>query len=283
MLELTLIIITLIIFCIAAYVDVRTLEVPDWLNFSGIAAGLGIHIIYSLQQWAWWPILSSIIGFAIGFGIACLMFYTAQWGGGDAKLLMAAGALIGFEPNKFSFGADFLINLVIFGAIWGLLFTFFLAIKNHKKFWRTFKALRHQKQYFRLRLLSIIVTSILIIFAIIMPLFQLEIILLAVIVYLTNHLIVFVKSTELVGMYHWLTPDKLVEGDWLVHDIKIGKLNVSKQKLGLEKKELSLLQKLYKQKKIDKILVRYGVPFTPAFLLAFVSAVIFGNIIFAFI
>src|SRR3990172_8542318 len=123
MLELIIIIASLFVLAVASYVDLRILEVPDWLNYAGIAAGIGIHLIFSLQQWSWWPIASSGIGLAIAFALACLMFYTGQWGGGDAKLLMAMGALVGFEADKFSFGANFLINLVFIGGAWGMIWS----------------------------------------------------------------------------------------------------------------------------------------------------------------
>lgn len=279
MLELSLIIISLVILVIAAYVDIRTLEVPDWLNYAGIAAGIGIHLIFSLQQWNWWPITSSGIGLAIGFALASLMFYTGQWGGGDAKLLMAMGAIIGFEPSKFYLGTNFLINLVFVGGVWGVLWSAGLAVKNRKKFWQTFRIIMHQKPYARLRIMSLISATILIIASFIMKEYGFGLILLAAITYLLCYLCIFIKSVELSGMHKWITPDKLTEGDWLVHAIKSGKTKIVPSKLGLEKEQVRAIQKLYKQKKIDKVLVKYGIPFTPAFLFAFIIG-LFGNIVF---
>jgi prepilin signal peptidase PulO-like enzyme (type II secretory pathway) len=80
-------------------------------------------------------------------------------------------------------------------------------------------------------------------------------------------------------MHKWVIPDKLTEGDWLVKQVKIGKTIIAPPRLGLEKKQVELLQKLYKQKKIDKILVRYGIPFAPAFLFSFAATLTFGNIV----
>jgi len=64
-----------------------------------------------------------------------------------------------------------------------------------------------------------------------------------------------------------------------MHAIKVGKNQVIPGKLGLEKKQVNLLKKLYAQKKIDKVLVKYGIPFAPAFLIAFIFTVALGNII----
>ncbi len=279
MLELALIIVALFVLAVASYVDLRILEVPDWLNYAGIASGIGIHLILSLQQWNWWPITSSLIGLGIAFALACLMFYTGQWGGGDAKLLMALGALIGFEADKFSFGTSFLINLVFLGGAWGLIWTSGLAIKNAKIFWKTFRELSHQGKYKRLRILTMITAVLLIIASFMLPEFQMEILIVALISYALCYLTIFVKSVELCCMHKWVTPDKLTEGDWLIKPVKTGKTTLQPPKLGLEKKHVALLKKLYAQKKIDKVLVKYGIPFAPAFLLAFIAALVFNNII----
>ncbi len=281
MLELSLIIVALFVLAVASYVDLRILEVPDWLNYAGISAGIGIHFIYSAQQASWWPIASSLAGFGIGFAIACFMYYTGQWGGGDAKLLMALGALIGFDIDKFGFGASFLINLVFVGGAWGLAWSAGLAIRNIKKFWKTFKALRHHKPYARMRIISLVTAAILIIASFIMRDYQLELIGLALLSYLLCYLTIFVKSIELCCMHKWITPDKLTEGDWLVHAVKVGKMKVLPGKLGLEQKQVNLLKQLYAKKKIDKLLVKYGIPFAPAFLIAFAVTWYAGNVILA--
>jgi len=279
MLELSLIIVALAILVIAAYVDIKTLEVPDWLNYVGVGAGLGIHLLFSLQQWSWWPMASSVIGFGLAFGLACLMFYTGQWGGGDAKLLMALGAVIGFEANKFGFGTGFLVNLVLVGGLWGVLWSLVLAIRNGRKFLKTFKAIRHQKQYRKLRIMSLLIAAGFIIASLLIPELQIEIIGLAAATYVLSYLAMFVKSVELSCLHKWVTPDKLTEGDWLVHAVKVGNKEVIPPKLGLEKKHVRILNKLYKEKKIQKVLVKYGVPFAPAFLLAFIATMLFNNIL----
>lgn len=271
------------ILAVAAYVDMRILEVPDWLNYSGIGIGIGIHLIFSAQLWSWKPIVSSLAGFAIGFAIACIMYYTGQWGGGDAKLLMALGALIGFQPDKLAFGASYLVNLLIVGGAWGLLWSTGLAIGNAKRFWKTFMALRHKPGYARLRIMSLITAAVLIIASFVMVEFQLELVGLALLSYVLCYLTIFVKSIELCCMHKWVTPDKLTEGDWLMHAIKVGKNQVIPGKLGLEKKQVNLIKKLYAQKKIDKVLVKYGIPFAPAFLIAFIFTVSLGNIILSIV
>ncbi len=277
--ELAILIVTGAILLIASYTDIKKFEVPDWLNYAGIAAGLGIHIIFAAQQWNMEPIYSSLLGLGAGIALGCLMFYTGQWGGGDAKLLMAVGALLGFELDKFSFSASYFINLVLMGGFWGVFWSGGLAALNPKKFWKTFTALRMHKQYKLLRITSMLVTVVFLIGAFIITDFKLHLLALAIVTYGLAYLAIFIRAVELSCMHKWVTPDKLTEGDWLVHSVKVGKTIIKPPKLGLMQKQVDFLQRAYRQKKLDKVLVKYGVPFVPAFLLAFILTVAFGNII----
>ena len=116
MIALSVILISLLILIAATYTDLKTLEVPDLLNYFGIAAGIGIHLLWSMEQMSWNPIISSLTGLGIGWMIGSFMFYTGQWGGGDAKLLVAMGSLIGMEWSKTAFSTSYLINLVFLGG-----------------------------------------------------------------------------------------------------------------------------------------------------------------------
>ena len=93
-LDVTLIILALIVLFIASYTDLKTREVPDWLNYSLIFSAFGIRTIFSFEL-GWEIIISGLIGFVIALSIALLFYYTGQWGGGDSKLLMGMGAIIG--------------------------------------------------------------------------------------------------------------------------------------------------------------------------------------------
>lgn len=283
MLSLPVILVSLFILAVASYTDLKTLEVPDWLNYSGIAAGLGIALIFSAQQWSWQPILSSSIGLAIAFAVACLMYYTGQWGGGDAKLLMAMGALIGFQPSKFAFGTSYLINLAFTGALWSVLWSGGLAVNNATRFKRTFLALRNQKAYARLRITTLFTATGFIILAFLLPLVRLPLLGLALITYVLCYLTIFIKSVELSSMHQWITPDKLTEGDWLVHAVKAGTKKVIPARTGLQPDQVKTLKKLHHQGKLDNVLVKYGVPFIPAFLFAFIVTLLYGNVVLAFI
>lgn len=272
-----LIILALTMLVIATITDLRTLEVPDWLTYAGITLGLIVHIAYSVMNWSIWPAVNSGIGLAIAFALACLMFYTGQWGGGDAKLLMALGALIGFDSNKFGFGASFLLNLVWMGAAWGVAYTLFLAARNARNVGRTARSLLFSKPYARTSATSAVVGILSLVLAFVIAPIQLELTVLAIVSITFPTLLIITKATELSAMHKWVTPNELVEGDWLVHSVKVGKKVIHPPKVGLEEEHIKELKKL----KGQKICVKYGVPFVPAFLLAFLSTIHWGNIALA--
>ena len=187
-------VICIVLLAIAAFTDLKSLEVPDWLTHGGIVLGLLIATILSFVNWSIWPLVSSLAGLAITFAIACLMFYTGQWGGGDAKLLMALGALVGFEYNPFSFGVSFLVNLIFLGGIWGLIWSLALAIKSFKKTGIEFKRIRQEKHYKHLRIASGITATAFIILSFFWTDAWFPLIALAVLIYFLSILFIFTQT-----------------------------------------------------------------------------------------
>jgi len=89
--------IAFLVLLIASYTDLKTREVPDWVNFGLIGIGFGVNLLFSIIFFKINFIIASVVGFAVFFALAWIMFYTGQWGGGDSKILMGLGAVIGIE------------------------------------------------------------------------------------------------------------------------------------------------------------------------------------------
>ncbi len=91
---------------IAAFTDLKRREIPNWLTFGGIAAGLALNV--------WTAGLSGLRTAGAGLGLAALIFiplFIMRWlGGGDVKLMGAIGALA---------GAQYMIVIFVFDAILG--------------------------------------------------------------------------------------------------------------------------------------------------------------------
>ncbi|MBW2967289.1 A24 family peptidase, partial [Candidatus Woesearchaeota archaeon] len=136
--ETIIFIIVLIALVIGTYTDFRTREVPDWLNYGLIFTGLGLRTIFSIAYLDWHHIVEGLLGLGAFFALALIMFYAGQWGGGDSKMVMGLGALIGLQLSWETFLLGFVINIVIFGAIFGLLFSVYLVIRSFRPFTKAF-------------------------------------------------------------------------------------------------------------------------------------------------
>ena len=84
-LDIILILITLIALVIATITDIKKREVPDFLSYSLLSIVIFSKTLQALIEKSLIPVIYAIIGFAIYFILALIMYYTKQWGGGDGK------------------------------------------------------------------------------------------------------------------------------------------------------------------------------------------------------
>lgn len=262
---------------IATIVDLKKREVPDWISFSLIAIVLAARLLFSFIENNYSYILWGLAYLALFFIIAHLFYYARIFAGGDAKLLMGIGvalappltiAAAGTWPLPFSFIA----NLLIAGSVYGLLFTAFYAYVNREKFSREFFSRKKKMPswLFLLAGLVFVILSLATKFYVFIAF--------AILIALYPYFYIGIKSMERVCLICLVDPRKLTEGDWLAKSVKVKGKIIKPNWEGLSKKELSLLQKAKK-----KILVKYGLPFVPAFLLALIITLLFGNLVELFI
>lgn len=121
---------------IAAAYDLKTTEVPNWVFYAILAAGiplvaLNAYLNSSFDMFA----LSGVTGLgllALGYG----MYRAGQWGGADMVLLALIGFLmpsahLGFaSATAFPFGVSFLMNLFLVGAVYMLAYSLVFALRN---------------------------------------------------------------------------------------------------------------------------------------------------------
>ncbi|MBI2673539.1 prepilin peptidase, partial [Candidatus Woesearchaeota archaeon] len=277
MLDIILIAIGMLGLLVSSITDIKTYEVPDWISYSMIASGLGIRLVYSIIEASWYYFLYGLLGFGIMFVFGNLMYYTKQWGGGDSKLMMGLGALFATSDLYKNFLFGIIINILIIGAVYGLVYGTVLALKNQKKFLKEIKkGLINQKKS---RILFLLTALLFLLFSFVVKdnFLKLMMYFIAVILILYHYLIITVKAIENVCMFKEIPISKLTEGDWVVNDLYSGKrLIYSSKSLGIEKNQIEKIKRL----KIKKILVKYGIPFVPSFLIGFIATLIFGNILF---
>jgi Flp pilus assembly protein protease CpaA len=277
--ETLIYLIVLVALIIASYTDFKIREVPDWLNYGLIFTGAAIRIILSVVYHDWSYIIEGALGFGLFFLIAIAMFYGAQWGGGDAKMVMGLGALLGLQLSWNSFLLAFILNIIIFGSIFGLLFSVYMVVQNRKPFVKEFasqfKKRKSLKWFVWLGTVALLIISVFVPVSI-----KIAIVVLAGMMLLTFYVFMYLKAVEQSAMIKWVEPEALTEGDWVVKDVVVaGKRICGPKDLGLEMRQIRQLIKLKHQKKLDKILVKYGIPFVPSFLIAFIVTYFWGNIL----
>ncbi len=271
---------------IALVEDIRKREVPDWISYSLIFIGLGLIGLYSLIFKDYSYILKSLIALVIFLMVGNLMYYTKIWGGGDTKLLIGISVIFVEYPkillNYFNpdlptyFILVLWTNILIFGAIYGLVLSILFTFKNFIRFKEELKIVN--SKVLKMKLISLVAGLILFLaYFLINDLPTKTMIFITMItVLLIPYLMIFVKAVENSAMIKKIKVKDLTEGDWVIEDITIkNKLVYSKKSPGIDKNQI---QKL-KESDIKEVMVKEGIPFVPAFVIAIIISLIYGNII----
>ena len=238
--------------------DLKTREVSNWLNFSLIGFALAYRVFYSLFINDYLFFVSGLLGFGVFFGLSHLFYYTKVFAGGDAKLLMGFGVILPYSNfnELFSIGVIFLFALFFFGALYGLIYSVFIVIKNFDK-------VKKAKWLF----------VILLLFSVLLMFLDYSTIIFGIFLILMLFLYAYVKALDLC-MIKLVKFKDLQEGDWLEREIRVGKKIIKKSVHGLSKEDIKLLKRFRKS-----VYIKEGIPFTPAFLLALLATVFFSLIL----
>ncbi|MFH1439475.1 MAG: prepilin peptidase [Candidatus Woesearchaeota archaeon] len=249
----------LVTLIIGSYTDLKTREVPDWINYGLVLIGIGVSLILSVILTDPKIIIGSLLGLGTMFALGCLMFYTGQWGGGDSKMLMGLGALIGIPIafsseaasnifsyqiiNIFSFETinsifsntiiswktnipflfGFIIYIFIAGAFYGLIWGIGMAIHNRKAFLKDMKTRINTKKSKIIKIVLLILVLVALGLVFIAHDFFIRIVVLWLVgmFILLFYMFHFVKSIEKVAMIKHVEPEELTEGEWINKDIYV--------------------------------------------------------------
>lgn len=270
--DILLVILAFLGLSIASIVDVKTREIPNWLNFSMIAVALSIRLMHSILTTEWFYFLYGLVGFASMFLLGNLMYYTKQWGGGDSKLLFALGAIFATKPYfvkdfPVPFLAVIFLGIIVVGFFYSFIYSIILAFKNKTKFLKEIKDLIHN--YRKIRLLSTTIAILIAISSLFVQFYLRPLTLsLAAILIFSVYWIIFAKAVESACLTKSIPISKLTEGEWIVDEKIRKKFKISK--LGIEKKQIEELKKA----KIKEILIKEGIPFAPSFLIALILIIL---------
>jgi Flp pilus assembly protein protease CpaA len=267
-----------ILLAIGTYSDIRWREVPDWSNYAGVAVGLGTRLMASIALSDWHYIIAGLLGFGAAAIFSLVMFRLGQWGGGDSKILMALGALLGLELSFSSNGIAFITNTLIGGAVYGVLWTLGIAAFNFRRFSATFMQLAKQGHagiVFVIALgLGLTVSASTFMLPLGSGFFFIGMTIPALFV-----IALVIKAVEDGCMLKKVRPAKLTEGDWIAKDIRVrGKKFAGPDDLGISLWKIKRLKDLAKHHIVRYVTVKEGMPFVPSFALGFVLMLSVGNV-----
>ena len=242
---------------VASLQDLKRREVDNWLNLFLLMASFSFVFFKAIFERD--PTIVFQAGFAlvILFAFMNLFYYGRIFAGGDAKLLFAVTVFfIGttFIATLINIGV-FLLFLMVAGSVYGLIYSVVLYVRN---FDEVNKKIRVGFLALWIRYL-VLVGVVLFMFSYVSWMF----LFFAIFVWTFSVLYVFAKGLENVAMTRVISGKRLREGDWLAEDIKVGSKVIKADWEGLSLKDVKLLRK-------RKVRIKEGLPFVPAFLIAFV-------------
>ncbi len=262
-----MIVLALVWIAFATFQDIRTREIANWLNFSLIIFALGFRFFYSLFSESFGFFYQGLIGLGIFFILGNLLYYGKFFAGGDAKLMIALGAILpfseSFSVNLKIFVCFFLIFLFV-GAIYGIITSIYFSLRNFKKFRKEFSVQFRKNK--KLVYFVLFLGLVLMIFGFLENMFFV----LGILIFILPYFYIYAKAVDESCMVRKVKTSQLTEGDWLYKNIKVGKKTIKATWEGLKKGEIKQLRKKYKM-----ILIRYGIPFSSVFLISFLILIYF--------
>lgn len=288
MLELIILTLATVLCTWGSITDLRTREVPDRLNYVVLALAFFLRIGVSIWYSDWKFIVDGLFGFAVMLAGGMALYYSGQWGGGDAKIVLAIGMLLGSPLPIDGLLFSFIINSLFAGGIYGLFYLGYLWKKNNEKVLPKIQSLWKRTRVLRGYIVGIWIVSVLLaivlLFGTAMFLTLLgqvlieSLLVLPTVALITYFLYVVVRAVEQVALLVHLLPAQLTEGDWIERDVIVaGKRICGPNDLGITKEQITTLKKLYKQGKIETVFIKQGIPFVPTFLLGLILTMLVGN------
>ncbi|MEK6889215.1 MAG: A24 family peptidase [Nanoarchaeota archaeon] len=261
--DLFVYLIALIWIVLALIQDLKTREIWNWVNFSLLVVGLTYKSLIAISEKSLETFIFTILGVCMMIIFANLLYYTRTFAGGDAKLLIALASVLPYYSwiDSLAVPLLFVFGLFFVGALYSLVYSTFIVAKNRKGFSKEFrKNFRKNKVWMVVgAILGILLIFVIrenygIIFGLLFVLFP--------------WIYVYLRAVEEGCMIVSVKPGELGEGEWLYRSVKIGRRVIRNGVHGLSKEEIKIIRRGGKN-----VLIRQGIPFTPAFLIIWVIMV----------
>lgn len=247
---------------IAGITDLLTTEVPDEIPFLMSASAIFYWYVNSLRAENMMPLFLSLAVGTVLLAIGMILYKKGQWGGADALILAAIGYAM-----PISFMQDFIVNLMLVGSVYMIFYALALGIKNKKVFGIFLKDIKENRK---------------IVFGI--PLVFLAFF--AALAYISHALSGYIRTGSMLNIFllvvfltFFWRYGKIIETHVFRRKIPASKLregDVVEGMIwrGLTRKEI---MKIRRQKR--HVIVKEGVRFVPAFPLALIATLLWGNLL----
>lgn len=270
----------------AAIEDLKTTEVPDKIPYAMAVSAVTIRLFYSLHTGDFSHLTGSLLVGAVYLAFGFLLYYSGQWGGGDAKMLAAVGVLLPSLPPEFGatmsfpFPLAYLVNLFFFGSMYMIFYSLVISLLHPKVAGEFFLETKGNYVQVFFEVFFAVCASILVpfiasrfgglpqasVYSLTLPLLAL---LLAML-----FLFRFLRVVERVAFRKKVTSDRLREGDMLGEDI--GELGMKSRLIkGLAKEEVEKIREVRKE-----VWIKEGVRFVPAFPISLAVTLLYGDVSF---
>jgi Flp pilus assembly protein protease CpaA len=265
-------------FAMAGYWDLKTTEFPDWLPYSMIVLALLVRSVYSFTIGDFTPILNSVIIGLVFLGFGLVLYFTKQWGDGDAWLLGALGFLFpdpaGFaSASFFPFPVAMFFNFFFIAFFYLLVYSIALGIKSQDASRKFFSELKGD--------LRGIVAVIAVFSFLCLGMFLYLHYFYLVPVHVLNYILVL--PPLFIVLVFFLRYGRFVEKNLFKRKIPVSKLRegdvlVSQRWRGLAEKEIKELQE-----KGGEVWIKEGVRFAPVFVVTLTVTLFYGSLIGIFV
>ncbi|MCK4496718.1 MAG: prepilin peptidase [Candidatus Aenigmarchaeota archaeon] len=278
MFEWILLAIGVVGFAMAGYLDLKTTEFPDWLPYSMIVLALLVRSVYSFTIGDFTPILNSVIVGLVFLGFGLALYFTKQWGDGDAWLLGALGFLFP-DPAGFGFASFFpfpvalFFNFFFIAFFYLLVYSIALGIKSQDASRKFFSELKGDLRG---------IAAVIIVFSFLcLGMFLYFHYFYLVPLHVLNYILIL--PPLFIALVFFLHYGRFIEKNLFKRKIPVSKLRegdvlVSQRWRGLAEKEIKDLQE-----KGGEVWVKEGVRFAPVFVITLIVTLFYGGLIGLFV
>jgi len=258
---------------VASLQDIRRREIDNWLNILLVVGGCVFVFFRAIFE------NNSALVFQLGFvlvlmWVLMLMFYHGRvFSGGDAKLLFALTPIfIGLNfLSAFANVGVFILFLMVAASVYGIIYSLVLYFMNFSKV-----NLEIKSRFSKFWCWGVMLPGLIMI---LFGFFNAVFLSLGIIVFISPVLYVFAKGLEKIVMIYSVSVSKLREGELLAADVRVGKRVIRVDWDGLTLADISFLKK----SRLKSVKLMGGLPFAPAFLIAFLLNYFFRDMLVGFL